>query len=63
MIPKLEVFFDYACPYCQQGHESLLELLPQYPQVEIVWYPCEAHAELVWQTGFVIALFELLFIQ
>jgi len=31
---KLEVFFDYACPYCLRGHEDLLELLPQYPQVE-----------------------------
>jgi len=40
---KLEVFFDYACPYCLRGHEYLLELLPQYPQVEIVWCPCEAH--------------------
>jgi len=43
MIPKLEVFFDYACPYCLRGHESLMELLPRYPQVEIVWCPCEAH--------------------
>lgn len=42
-MPKLEVFFDYACPYCLRGHEYLLELLPQYPQVEIVWCPCEAH--------------------
>jgi len=42
-MPKLEVFFDYACPYCLQGHEYLLELLPQYPQIEIVWRPCEAH--------------------
>ena len=42
-MPKLEVFFDYACPYCLRGHEYLLELLPQYPQIEIVWCPCEAH--------------------
>ena len=42
-MPKLEVFFDYACPYCLRGHESLLALLPQYPQVEIEWFPCEAH--------------------
>lgn len=43
MMSKLEVFFDYTCPYCLQGHEYLLELLLQYPQVEIGWRPCEAH--------------------
>lgn len=39
----LEVFFDYACPYCLRGHENLLELMPQYPQTLIEWHPCEAH--------------------
>ena len=42
-MSKLEVFFDYACPYCLRGHEYLMELLPQYPQVEVEWFPCEAH--------------------
>ena len=40
---KMEVFFDYSCPYCLKGYETLKELLPQYPDVEIVWRPCEAH--------------------
>ena len=40
---KLEVFFDYLCPFCLKGHEYLLELYPSYPQIEIVWCPCEAH--------------------
>lgn len=40
---KLEVFFDYACPYCLRGHEYLTELLPGYPNIEVVWCPCEAH--------------------
>jgi predicted DsbA family dithiol-disulfide isomerase len=40
---KLEVFFDYACPFCLRGHEYLAELHPFYPQIEIVWCPCEAH--------------------
>ena len=40
---KLEVFFDYICPFCLKGYEYLRELLPQYPDVEIVWRPCEAH--------------------
>ena len=40
---QLEVFFDYVCPFCYRGHEYLKELLPAYPQVEIIWRPCEAH--------------------
>ena len=40
---KLEVFFDYACPFCLKGHEYLAELYPMYPEIEIVWCPCEAH--------------------
>lgn len=40
---ELEVFFDYVCPYCAKGHEYLIELLPQYPDIEVVWRPCEAH--------------------
>jgi predicted DsbA family dithiol-disulfide isomerase len=39
----MEVFFDYECPYCLKGHELLKELLPKYPDIEIVWRPCEAH--------------------
>ena len=39
----LEVFFDYACPYCLKGHGYLAELLPLYPDIEVVWRPCEAH--------------------
>lgn len=40
---KLEVFFDYACPFCMRGHGYLKELIPLYPEIEIVWRPCEAH--------------------
>jgi predicted DsbA family dithiol-disulfide isomerase len=40
---KLEVFFDYSCPFCLKGHEYLVELLPQHPDIEVVWRPCEAH--------------------
>jgi predicted DsbA family dithiol-disulfide isomerase len=43
MKQELEVFFDYACPYCLRAHEYLTELMPQYPDVSIVWRPCEAH--------------------
>jgi len=39
----MEVFYDFVCPYCLSGHQYLTELLPQYPDIEIVWRPCEAH--------------------
>lgn len=42
-MPRLEVFFDYSCPYCQRGHESLLELLPSFENITVEWHPCEAH--------------------
>lgn len=40
---KLEIFFDYNCPYCQQGHDALKDLLPEFPGLQIQWRPCEAH--------------------
>ena len=33
----LELFFDYACPYCLRAHELLLELLPLHSDIEIDW--------------------------
>ena len=40
---KMEVFFDYSCPYCLKGHEYLEALYKQFADIEIVWCPCEAH--------------------
>jgi rubrerythrin len=42
MNEKMEIFFDYTCPYCLRGHEYLLELISDY-RIEPVWCPCEAH--------------------
>lgn len=42
-MPKMEVYFDYACPFCRRAHTALGELRGQFPQIEIVWRPCEAH--------------------
>lgn len=42
-MPRIEIFFDYACPYCMRAHAYLVELLPQYPDVEAAWRPCESH--------------------
>ena len=40
---NLEVFFDYACPYCRKGHGYLRELAAEHGGIDIVWRPCEAH--------------------
>lgn len=40
---SLEIFFDYACPYCMKAHRHLIDLLPAFPNIEPVWRPCEAH--------------------
>jgi len=40
---KMEVFFDYACPYCLEGHEYLLAVRARHPDVAPDWRPCEAH--------------------
>ena len=40
---KLEVFFDYACPFCLRGYQHLIEALELHPQIEVEWRPCEAH--------------------
>lgn len=42
-MSKLEIFFDYSCPYCLKGYNYLMELLPDFPDLEIEWRPCEAH--------------------
>jgi len=42
-VRQLEVFFDYACPYCLTGHKHLLALLPNFPDIEVIWRPCESH--------------------
>jgi len=42
-MPKIEVFFDHTCPYCNRGLGYLWELLPKYPEVNIAWCPVEAH--------------------
>ena len=43
MAKKMEMFFDYACPYCLKGHDLLVGLIAEYPEIEMIWCPCEAH--------------------
>ncbi len=38
---KLEVFFDYTCPYCYLALRELNQILPDYPELSVKWCPCE----------------------
>ncbi|MGF7145581.1 putative DsbA family dithiol-disulfide isomerase [Anaerotaenia torta] len=42
---KLEVFFDYTCPYCYLGLHELNQILPDYPNLSVEWCPCEIHPQ------------------
>ena len=42
-MAKIQVFYDYQCPFCKKGYENLIELLPDYKAVEIEWRPIESH--------------------
>lgn len=43
MQDKLEVFFDYTCPFCLQGHEYLMSIVSRCPELAVEPRPCEAH--------------------
>jgi protein-disulfide isomerase len=34
---KLVVFFDYACPYCRQGHADVSRLLREDPKLMVIY--------------------------
>ncbi len=42
---KLEVFFDYTCPYCYLAFHDLKQILPKYPEITIQWRPCEINPQ------------------
>jgi len=42
-MKRLEVYFDFLCPYCYEGHKNLMNLLEHHSDLEIVWKPCEAN--------------------
>ena len=44
-MAKMQVFFDYECPYCKKGYEYLLEQIHSHPSIEIEWRPIESHPE------------------
>jgi predicted DsbA family dithiol-disulfide isomerase len=40
-LMKLEIFYDYTCPYCYLGLHELNKVLADYPQISPAWRPCE----------------------
>ncbi|AEF80443.1 DsbA family oxidoreductase [Leadbettera azotonutricia] len=42
-MSKFQIFYDYECPFCKRGYETLTELLPNYKGIEIEWRPVESH--------------------
>ena len=43
MKRQIEVFYDYACPFSRKAHRHLERLLPDFPDTEPVWRPCESY--------------------
>ena len=37
---KLEVFYDYTCPYCYKGLNELKAIREKYPNLEFDFTPC-----------------------
>ncbi|MDR0876892.1 MAG: DsbA family protein [Treponema sp.] len=42
-MATMQIFYDYECPYCKKGYESLLEFIGDHPEIEIEWRPIESH--------------------
>ena len=40
---KVQIFYDYECPYCKRGCGDLLEILPFFSEIEIERRPIESH--------------------
>jgi predicted DsbA family dithiol-disulfide isomerase len=42
-MKKLQIFYDYECPYCKKGYEYFLECGGDRGDFELEWRPVEAH--------------------
>jgi predicted DsbA family dithiol-disulfide isomerase len=42
-MAKMQVFYDYLCPYCKTGYEYLMEQIGGHPEIEVEWRPMESH--------------------
>jgi predicted DsbA family dithiol-disulfide isomerase len=42
-MSKLQIFYDYECPFCMRGYEDLTALIGGHPEIELEWRPIESH--------------------
>jgi len=42
-MKRLQVFYDYECPFCKKGYEYLMEEIKSRPEIDIEWRPIESH--------------------
>ena len=40
-MPKFQFFYDYLCPHCKKGYEIMMDLLGNYPGMEVEYRPIE----------------------
>ncbi len=43
MSKQIEAIFDFLCPYCYKGIGEFMDIIPDFPDVEVIWRPCESH--------------------
>jgi predicted DsbA family dithiol-disulfide isomerase len=42
-MAKIQVFYDYECPFCKKGYEYLVGEIKNRPDIELEWRPIESH--------------------
>ncbi|MDR1835706.1 MAG: hypothetical protein LBQ96_07905 [Fusobacteriaceae bacterium] len=42
-MSKIQVFYDYSCPFCKKGYAIFKELLKNRTDLLVEWIPTEAH--------------------
>lgn len=41
-MKTVDVYFDYACPFCYTGLRDLHAVLPEFPDLQVAYHACEA---------------------
>ncbi len=42
-MKKVDVYFDFLCPYCKKGILDLVSIMTKSGNLHVNWIPCEAH--------------------
>ena len=40
-MAKFQFFYDYLCPHCKKGYEIMMDLISDYPDMEVQYMPIE----------------------